>query len=503
MNPIEPYIPIDRRLALANHVALPERSNGAALFVDISGFTPLTGALVRHFGPRRGVEELTKWLNRVYSALIAQIEQYQGSVIGFSGDAITCWFAANDEALDGATERATIAALAAQEAMTQFRALRVDHSSRTADEAPAFALAVKTAIAAGTVRRFAVGVPSIQLIDVLAGTTLDRMAATEAMANQNELLIDELTLRPIQSHLTIAEWRADLATGLRYAKVTGSNLTLAPQPWPSCPPLPEEQTQSWILPPIAERLKGQQSRFLAELRPAAALFLRFTGLDFDQDPDAPHKLDSYIQWVQKIIDQHEGALIQLTTGDKGSYLYATFGAPIAHDDDIQRAVAAAIVLRQPPPHFAFINTTQIGITYGMMRVGAYGGETRKTYGVLGTETNMAARLMSHAAPGQIVVSSNVAEVISERYELSDLGLHKLKGKAEAQPLFAVQGLRQHPDPGATLYTAQLVGRESELRQLTTFAQLVDAQHGKLVRIEGGAGLGKSHLVAHFAQEAER
>jgi hypothetical protein len=36
------YIPIDRRLALAKGLPLPERADGAVLFADISGFTPLT-----------------------------------------------------------------------------------------------------------------------------------------------------------------------------------------------------------------------------------------------------------------------------------------------------------------------------------------------------------------------------------------------------------------------------------------------------------------------------
>ena len=86
------YIPIDRRHALAQHKDLPNRTQGAALFADISGFTPLTEALANELGPRRGAEELTHQLNRVYTALVDNVHLYQGSVIGFAGDAITCWF---------------------------------------------------------------------------------------------------------------------------------------------------------------------------------------------------------------------------------------------------------------------------------------------------------------------------------------------------------------------------------------------------------------------------
>ena len=86
------FIPEDRRRALAAHRTLPARTHGSALFADISGFTPLTEALARQLGQRRGAEVLTQQLNQVYSALISAVEAANGSVIGFSGDAITCWF---------------------------------------------------------------------------------------------------------------------------------------------------------------------------------------------------------------------------------------------------------------------------------------------------------------------------------------------------------------------------------------------------------------------------
>jgi class 3 adenylate cyclase len=108
------YVPLDRRQALAQGVDLPERVQGAALFADISGFTPMTEALARDLGPQRGAEELTRLLNRVFDALIGDLYRFGGSVIGFAGDAIICW-------LDGDTGlRATACALAMQQTMERF-----------------------------------------------------------------------------------------------------------------------------------------------------------------------------------------------------------------------------------------------------------------------------------------------------------------------------------------------------------------------------------------------
>jgi two-component system cell cycle response regulator len=86
------YMPIDRCHALARGETLPDRLTGAALFADISGFTPLTGALAQELGLERGAEELTRTISQVYTALIDEVHRYGGSVIGFAGDAITCWF---------------------------------------------------------------------------------------------------------------------------------------------------------------------------------------------------------------------------------------------------------------------------------------------------------------------------------------------------------------------------------------------------------------------------
>ena len=149
------YIPIDRQHAMASSQPLPAQANGAALFADISGFTPLAEALIREMGAQRGPEELTNYLNLVYDALIAEVHRFHGSVIFFSGDAITCWF---EDELDPATNhpppatlRATACALAIQTAMQQFAALPTPSGGTVA-------LSVKVAT-----------VPALRLADEPAG----------------------------------------------------------------------------------------------------------------------------------------------------------------------------------------------------------------------------------------------------------------------------------------------------------------------------------------------
>src|SRR5690242_8477325 len=90
------YIAQDRRAAIAAGRDLPSQTHGTALWADLSGFTPLTEALIQKFGPRHGADELGQYLNHFYNAMIAPVDDYGGSVIDFSGDAITCWFDQDD-----------------------------------------------------------------------------------------------------------------------------------------------------------------------------------------------------------------------------------------------------------------------------------------------------------------------------------------------------------------------------------------------------------------------
>lgn len=511
MSTLTTYIPIDRRRALANNGTLPHHARGAVLFADISGFTALTEALAHRFGARRGADALARQLNRVYNALIEQIHRYGGSVIGFSGDAITCWFdattyspqpAAASDSLDTSTLAALGAAEDLQAAMQQFTAVELVPGVT-------LSLTLKVAVAAGPVRRFLVGDPAQQVVDVLAGTLLDRMAAAEGAAQKGEIVLDTETVPHVQNAICIDHWRRIHGHSFAVLHPRGLRRESVPEIRPEAMPtaalpLPEEQLRPWVSPALYQRLMMGQERFMAELRPAAALFVKFSGLDYDQDEEAGTKLDAYIRWVQSVLGRYEGSLIQVTTGDKGSYLYMAFGAPVAHDDDASRAVAAALALRQPPPHLDFITGVQLGVSQGRMRVGAYGSETRRTYGVLGDATNLAARLMSHAQPGQILLSASVAEAVGSHYHVTEMGLVTFKGKGAAQATYAVDGHPAHPHHRREiLYEHEPVGRARELAHLETLCAGVQANGGgHVLRIVGEAGIGKSHLsnaACHLAQ----
>jgi len=459
------YLPMDRRQALAQGRTLPDRTRGTALFADFSGFTPLTESLARELGLQRGAEELTRQLNRVYGALIDEVHRYGGSVVNFSGDAITCWFdEKQEEERSGKEEgsetpfsflllsslRATACALAMQEAMRQFVTI-ITPAGTT------ISLAIKVAVVAGPARRFLVGNPRIQEVEALAGRTLDELAAAEHLAQRGEVVVQATIVAELGQRLIVSDWRDEG----RFAVVTGLAATegrAAARPWPDLPPdaIPEAQAQSWLSPPVFEKVHGGKSELLSELRPAAALFLQFGGLDYEADDEAGVKLDAFVRWVQAVVDRRDGSLIQLTVGDKGSYLYVAFGVPVAHADDAARAVSAALELLPLPAELSFITGVQIGLAYGLMRAGAYGSPVQRAYGAIGDKTNLASRLMQAADSG-ILCDEAIHQAARAQFEFELLPPLTLKGKA--RPIVVYRPLRERT--GAETTPLSQVGRAAE------------------------------------------
>ncbi|MGB7874747.1 MAG: adenylate/guanylate cyclase domain-containing protein, partial [Anaerolineales bacterium] len=303
MESLNVYIPADRRMALSRGQSLPDQTDGAVLFADISGFTPLTELLSQKLGPQRGAEEVTHQLNNIYGALIAQVHNFMGSVINFSGDAITCWFDGDDG------RRATTCALAMQKTMLKFQAMQT--------VAGIVSFSIKAGVTAGPVRRFLVGKPSIRTIETLAGSLLDRVAAAEKLAQKGEIVIGSEIIKNLGEADSVTEWREG-KDGERYAVISTIKEPAPETPWGELPVIPAEQARDWLFPVIYERLQSGAGEFLAELRPVVALFLKFSGITYEED-DALIRLDNYIRWVQEVLARFEGNLLELIIGDKGSH----------------------------------------------------------------------------------------------------------------------------------------------------------------------------------------
>jgi len=485
----EAYIPRDRRRALSESRELPDRVAGSALFADISGFTPLTEALRDELGPQRGSEELTAIIGRVFHEVIGELDAFGGDVIYFSGDAITCWIDGDDGA------RACAAALAMQEAI-------VRSGEITTPAGTEVRLAMKVAIAVGTARRFLVGDPQIQLIDVLAGSLVDDLAAAEHFAEKGEVVLEPAAVAALNGRVTLGQLRPDSESGLTYAVLASLDVDVARSPVVEPPPLPEELVRPWLLPAVYERLRTGRGEFLTELRPAIPVFLRFGGIDYDDDRGAAAKLDEFVRGAQRVMTGYGGNVLQLTLGDKGAYLYGVFGSPIAHEDDPARAAAAALELRDLEKTTA-AEDLQIGLTRGTLRSGTYGHAMRRTFVCLGDEVNLSARLMSKAPAHHIYATERIQQAAGDGFIWERLPDMTVKGKAQPVRAYSLTGSLGRASRRRTRFELPLVGRRDELAALEAGLTTATAGQGQIIGISAEAGLGKSRLLAEFIRNTRR
>lgn len=188
----------------------------------------------------------------------------------------------------------------------------------------------------------------------------------------------------------------------------------------------------------------------------------------------------------------------------GDELVAQFGAPVAHEDDAERAVRAALQMRETVADLGRELETpvalRIGINTGEVVVGALraGGDPT----VMGDVVNIASRLQTSAVPGQIVVGPATHDATRACVSYETLGPLSVKGREE--PVDAWIALEAIAPPGRRRKArkAPLVGRDSELGTLRhTLHLAVSRRRAHLVLLLGDAGVGKTRLASELASHA--
>jgi class 3 adenylate cyclase len=190
----------------------------------------------------------------------------------------------------------------------------------------------------------------------------------------------------------------------------------------------------------------------------------------------------------------------------GDAVLAVFGIPQAHEDDAERAVRAALAVRDGFPAFAARVREGHGIEVGV-RVGVNTGEVvagreaaaRGELMVSGDAVNVAARLQQRAATGQVLVGERTVAATRRAIAYRDDGRAPAKGKDA--PLAAWEAVAAVAPPGqrgSDGLTAPLIGRDDELAVLGALTARVEREHTpQLITIFGPAGVGKSRLLDEF------
>lgn len=189
----------------------------------------------------------------------------------------------------------------------------------------------------------------------------------------------------------------------------------------------------------------------------------------------------------------------------GDGVLAYFGYPVAHEDEAERSVRAALAVLDAVAGLKLpgdsVLAARIGIANGLVVVGDLLGEgAAGEYAAIGETPNLAARLQGMAEPGQVVVSASIRDLVAHVFELQSLGPRNLKGIA--LPVVAYAVVRELPvqsrfEAHVSGRLGAMVGRDGELALLLERWRRAAAGEGQLVVITGDAGIGKSRLVRAF------
>jgi class 3 adenylate cyclase/tetratricopeptide (TPR) repeat protein len=203
------------------------------------------------------------------------------------------------------------------------------------------------------------------------------------------------------------------------------------------------------------------------------------------------------------IYRYEGTVARLM----GDGILAIFGAPIAHEDDPQRAVLAGLDILKDIQSFSAEIQREYGLDFGLrigihtgpVVVGEIGSDLAMEYTAMGDAANVAARMEQTAEPGSIQISESTYKLLAPLFQMKDLGDVMVKGKDEPIKTYRVIDIKEDPGKlrGIEGLDAPLIGRTHEMDILKNTLDDLQLGRGGIVTVLGDAGLGKSRLIEEF------
>lgn len=295
----------------------------------------------------------------------------------------------------------------------------------------------------------------------------------------------------------------------------------------SCPRCATEApVRAKFCPECGSRFGGTTD---AERRIITVLFADLSGFTALTEQLDPEQVRSLIAGcLNPLCDcvTHWGGFVDKFMGD---CVMALFGAPIAYENEEERAVRAALDMRDalrrwtssdaaagiwkslkaaedpfPPSERGSSLQLKVGINTGPVVTGVFAGGGAHNYTAVGDAVNVAARLQSACEPSEILIGASTYEQTSHLFDFGDERSLVVKGKQEPVRVRSVIGLR--PERGRSRgfqgRVTKFIGREAQLESLRQCWSRAEAGHFVPCLVTGAPGIGKTRLVEEFRAAEE-
>ena len=439
---------------------------GAAMFVDLSGFSTMTDALSEHGS--HGAEVLAEMMRVVFEPLVNAVYAQGGFVIGYAGDAFNAVFPAKRDAGQDEVE-------AAKRCLSSAVAMQAHAKSHTQVPTPygEFSIHIKVGLGFGETRwQIFKSVDGAHATYWFRGESLQGSVEGEGCAHPGDivlsssiyaLLADGVTCVPVDNCYRLVQVDADL-----------------PAPLPISTPKPVDDLVGIFFPDSIAYLPIE-----GEFRQVVNLFV-----DIPRSISDEALITPFMETVYLLQEQYGGFFLRPDLGDKGFNLLMAWGAPSTHENDVERALNFILELsaRTRLP-------LRAGLSYRMAYAGFVGASLREDYTAYGWGVTLAARLMEHSGPGEFWMDAEIARRAEKHFNLKFLDEFKFKGFHLGQKTFRLVSRKEAAE---TVYQGQLVGRKREIESLASFVDpLKQGKFAGVMVLKGEAGIGKSRLVHTF------
>ncbi|MFM2268969.1 MAG: hypothetical protein RL757_2410 [Bacteroidota bacterium] len=491
-----------------------------ALFVDITGFTPMTERLLQH--GNEGAEVLSIALNDIFEPMVALVSAHEGIIPHFAGDAFTAIFPVNIE-IDDPSDVGEVIQIA-HRIRTLFEEKPI-YKTKFGD----FNISVRIGLSQGRVDWGVVGSSSHSTY-YFKGEAIDDAAAAEHHAAPQQIVCHKnfqyyvnfrhsnVVFKPLPAKISSRFYQLEdittIARGQDAPHAPPSSVATAaemPREASDAPPSASLRWKPRKLKESNDKNGGNWhsdsfdlSAFLpesvihfngkGEFREVVSLFMAFKGIEDDND-----MLNTFSTILLEQFHSFGGYFKELDFGDKGAIAVGFFGAPVAFENNSTRALEFVTSVREALQQSNLPIQLRGGMTSGIAFTGMVGGTERKQYAVVGDRVNLAARLMSQADWDTILTDKNVAS--NRKFTFTPQGKIQYKGISSGVPTF--QFVQKKADDRA-LFAGNMIGRANELEYLIETAEQVFATRKPCVTyIFGEAGIGKSRLSFELHQHLSK